>query len=193
MRTGRRAVVATVLVAAATGCGLPGDRVEHIDKGSVPFGLLDTASPLTASPEPRGPHTSVYFVSQGRLDVAFRRVIGANVPAEALRLLLDGPTSDESAQGLATDVPTQTRLVSLDLAGRVATVDLSAEFGTVGGSDQVLAVAQIVYTLTESRYIDAVRFSINGRPVEVPDDSGSLSSVPRMRRDYRTVGPAASP
>jgi spore germination protein GerM len=74
-------------------------------------------------------------------------------------------------------------------AGNVATVDVSSEFGTVGGSDQVLAVAQIVYTLTSSRYIDSVRFAINGNPTEVPDGSGSLSGTPRTRKDYPRLAP----
>jgi len=117
-------------------------------------------------------------------------VFGANVPAEAVRLLLTGPEPAEAAHGLTTDIPSGTRLISLDLTGPVAKVDLSAEFGTVGGSEQVLAVAQIVYTLTASRYIDAVSFAISGKPIEVPDGSGSLSRTPRNRQDYRNLAPA---
>ena len=120
---------------------------------------------------------------------AGRRVVGENVPAEAVRALIVGPTSAESARGLATDVPTQTRLVSLDVAGSVATVDLSGEFVNLWGFDQVLAVAQFVYTLTASRYIDAVRFAIDGKHIEVPDASGSLSARPRDRNDYKPLAP----
>jgi spore germination protein GerM len=90
---------------------------------------------------------------------------------------------------LTSDVPSGTRLISLDLSGPVATVDLSSPLGTVGGSDQVLAVAQIVYTLTASRYIDSVRFAINGKAIEVPDSSGSLAKTPRGRADYRRLAP----
>jgi spore germination protein GerM len=182
--------MAAALGLAAGGCGLPASgHVDRMDPATVPFHLLATAPPGTPEPPARGPATFVYFVRQDRLATTPRRVFGENVPAEALRLLLDGPSAQEATRGLTSDVPGQTRLVSLDLSGPVATVDLSPEFGTVGGSEQVLAVAQIVYTLTASRFIDTVRFAINGKPIEVPDGSGSLASAPRSRDDYRQLAP----
>jgi spore germination protein GerM len=184
------AVVGLVAV-GATGCGLPAsDHVERIDPRSVPFGLLESASPGTPTPSGHGLATAVFFVSGGRLVAAQRRTVGGNVPASSVRLLLVGPTPAEVAAGVRTDVPSGTRMVSLDVEGPIATVDLSEEFGTVGGSDQVFAVAQIVYTLTASRFIDAVRFAIRGHPIEVPDGSGSLSAVPRTRSDYPQLAPS---
>jgi spore germination protein GerM len=131
----------------------------------------------------------VFFVRGDRLVGANRHVSGDNVPAEAVRLLLAGPLPSEAANGMSSDVPTGTRLISLDLNRSVAAVDMSSEFGSVGGSDQVLAVAQLVYTLTASRYIDAVVFAINGKRIEVPDGSGSLSRAPMRRSDYPRLGP----
>ncbi|HET7309857.1 MAG TPA: GerMN domain-containing protein [Mycobacteriales bacterium] len=186
----RRLVAASTVVVSAGGCGLPASgHIVRVDPTTVPFGLLHTAEPGTPGPQAVGPRTSVFFVRSDRLSVGPRRVVGDNVPAEAVRLLLDGPSPAEAARGLTTDVPAGTRLVSLDLSGPVATVDLSSEFGTLGGSEQVLAVAQIVYTLTASRYIDSVRFAINGKPTEVPDGSGSLADTPRTRHDYAQLAP----
>jgi hypothetical protein len=185
-----RLVALASAVMAVTGCGLPASgHVVRVDPHGVPFGLLATAPTGSATPPPRGPVTDVYFVQGDRLATTPRRVVGENIPAEAVRLLITGPTPAESQRGVTSDVPTQTRLISLDLNGPVATVDLSSEFGTVGGSDQVLAVAQIVYTLTASRYIDSVRFAINGKLSEVPDGSGSLSIAPRSRADYPKLAP----
>lgn len=190
MMRSRGRLVAALAVAAltATGCGLPAHQVTRLDPDSVPFGLLNTAPPSVPA-QGRGPQATVYLVDGGRLVTVARRVVGENVPAEAARALMEGPTTAESARGLTTDVPTPTHLISLDLTGSVATVDLSSEFGDLGGSDQVLAVAQFVYTLTASPYIDAVRFAIDGKPIEVPDASGSLSAQPRTRSDYRTLAP----
>jgi hypothetical protein len=185
----RRIAAAVVVAAMSAGCGLPtADPPERVPARRVPFGLLNAdraAAPLPA----RGPVALVYLVERGRLVSVARHVFGANVAAQGVRLVLAGPTSDEARQGITTDVPSQTRLISLDLIGRVATVDLSSEFGAVGGSDQVLAVAQIVWTLTSSPAVDAVGFSINGRPVDVPDGSGSLSATPRRRADFPAQAP----
>lgn len=187
----RFALPLLALACAAAGCGLPSsNHVDHVDRRSVPFGLLDTSPPGAPAQEPRGPEAQVYFVREQGLVAVSRRVVGENVPAEAVRLLLEGPTADEALIGLTSDVPARTRLISLDLSDHVVTVDLTSDFGAVGGSDQVLAVAQLVYTLTASRFIDAVRFAIDGKPTEVPDGSGSLSGAPRTRHDYRGLASA---
>ncbi|HVT64240.1 MAG TPA: GerMN domain-containing protein [Mycobacteriales bacterium] len=181
-----------VAALAATSCGVPGPGHAHlIDRSTVPYGLLDSR-PLTPSPPRSGPTAPIYLVDGDRLVARSRRITGLNVPAEALRSLLVGLTPAESADGLVSDVPAQTRLYSLDLEGSVATVDLSATFGAAGGSQQVLAVAQIVYTVTASRYIKAVRFSLAGRPIEVPNGSGSLAPGARSRADFPDQGPAGS-
>lgn len=179
-----RVLSVALALGGLTSCGLPPNgEVDRVTKNDVPFGLLSTAAP-GQTPQPTGPVVSVYLVRNDHLDATARHVAHGNIPENSVRLLLLGPLPAEATRGLTSDVPTGTRLVSLDLNGSVAAVDLSSEFGTVGGSDQVLAVAQIVYTLTASRYINAVVFSINGQPIEVPDGSGSLSDGPMRRADY---------
>jgi spore germination protein GerM len=175
---------------AVAGCGVPASgHLQRIDPSTVPFNLLSTAPPGTKTPESNGPATAIFFVRDDRLVTAKRHVVAEVAPVAALRSLFVGPTPIEAARGLTTDVPAQTRLISLDLAGPVATVDLSSEFSAVGGSEQVLAVAQIVYTLTASPDISAVQFAIDGETIEVPDGSGSLSDTPRRRGDYPDVAP----
>ncbi|HET6910249.1 MAG TPA: GerMN domain-containing protein [Mycobacteriales bacterium] len=180
-------VVALAALAALAGCGLPSGSLHQVDPAKVPPGLVKANS--SSAPSVVGPPARVYFVAGARLVPEVRRVVGLNVPSESLRALLLGPTPAESAAGVASEIPPQTRLISLDLRGKVALVDLGSDFGSAGGSQQVLAVAQIVYTLTASRVITAVEFSIDGRRIEVPDGSGSLSTAPRTRGDYRDQAP----
>ena len=185
----RRLLALLTVALACGGCGIPASGVpKPIAAASVPFNLLGTEQ-VGAQPPSLGPATLVYYVRKDRLAPVTRHISGSNVPAASVRMILTGPTSPEANDGLTSDVPARTRLVSLDVTGTVATVDLSKEFGTIGGSDQVLAVAQIVYTVTASRYINAVSFAINGRLVAVPDGSGSLSVSPRGRADYRALSP----
>lgn len=183
----RRLVGLALVLAAAAGCGLPSHSLHEVDPATLPSGLLRANASTT--PTPSGPPARVYFVVGTRLVSEIRRVVGLNVPSESLRALLLGPTPVESAAGVASEIPPQTRLISLDLRGKVALVDLGTDFGSAGGSQQVLAVAQIVYTLTASRLINAVEFSIDGRRIEVPDGSGSLSTAPRTRSDYGGQAP----
>jgi spore germination protein GerM len=162
--------------------------VHRIASSTVPYDLL-ASQPAVPSPPQAGPRVSIYLVDGDHLVARSRQIIGLNVPAEALRSLLLGPMPVESVHGLVSDIPAQTRLYSLDLQGTVATVDLSATFGAAGGSQQVLAIAQIVYTVTESKYISAVRFSLAGRPIEVPNGSGSLALGARTRADFQAQAP----
>lgn len=189
MKAGRRRAVELVTCALAVsflaGCGLPANgKVDRVAPADVPFGLLNSSVPPGQTPQPTGPATVVYFVRDGHLVAADRHVVGGNVPENTVRLLLAGPLPTEAAGRLSSDIPTGTRLVSLDLNESVATVDLTSDFGAVGGSEQVLAVAQLVYTVTASEYINAVVFAINGERIEVPDGSGSLSSTPMRRNNY---------
>lgn len=181
----RRWIALMLFVTAA--CGLPvSHQARRIDPSTVPYGLL-ASRPATPTAPQSGPRVAIYLVSGDHLVARSRQITGLNVPAEALRSLLRGPTPAESTHGLASSVPAQTRLYSLDLRGSIATVDLSETFGTAGGSQQVLAVAQIVYTVTASRYINAVEFSVAGKPIEVPNGSGSLAPGARERSDFQDL------
>ncbi|MGN6088642.1 MAG: GerMN domain-containing protein [Actinomycetes bacterium] len=171
----------------AGGCGLPGaQQPTTIAPSAVPFGLLQS-EPATATGADAGPRGQVYFLQDGRLRPVTRSIRGVNQPADLVRALLLGPRPRESQDGLTTAIPSQTRLLSLDVNGRTATLDLSKEFGELGGAAQVQAVAQLVYTVTQSNRIDAVRFSVQGKPVEVPDATGSLTLSAVAPSDYPTL------
>jgi hypothetical protein len=182
------ALALAVTAAVCAACGVPSDASPHrVNPVSVPNRLLSTGNG-TAAAHPEGPEAQVWFVEGEHLLRIRERVPGDNVPAGALRELLRGPSSALSSRGVRSAVPAGTRLISLDVSGVNATVDLTAAFGHVGGNDQVLAVAQIVYTLTAAEQISGVAFDIDGHPIEVPDGSGSLSAAPRGVADYPGLG-----
>lgn len=186
------ATIGLILAGLLAGCGLPRTTSpQRVKPANIPYGLLNSAQPSPTSPI-EGPRTTVFLVDGDHLLPVARHVVGSNIPAEALRVLLLGPTPAESAHGLTSDVPGETHLVSLDLSGSVANVDLNGSFGAAGGTQQVLAVAQIVYTLTASKYINGVVFSLSGHRIEVPNGTGSLSTAPRTRADYGRVAPRSS-
>jgi spore germination protein GerM len=54
----------------------------------------------------------------------------------------------------------------------------------LGGDEQLLAVAQLVCTLTARPGVGPVSFTLEGAPVDVPTGDGSLTSGPVSRDDY---------
>ena len=73
----------------------------------------------------------------------------------------------------------------------VATVDLSEEFASGGGSLSMGArLAQVVYTLTQFPTIETVSFMLEGVPVEALGGEGIILDVPVGRADFEEFTPA---
>ena len=153
-----------------------------------------SGSPSASNPPPAGsvPTTVYLFLADergepGLVPVARTMPDSAALAPATLEALLAGPTEDEAAapNHLLTAIPTGTRALGLVLDGNVATVDLSGEFGSGGGSESMLGrVAQVVYTLTALPGIEAVVFRIDGRPVEALGGEGVVLDEPQTRDDY---------
>ena len=183
-----RAVCLAVLVVALAGCG----------------GEDDDAAPTT-SPEPTTTATTAttatteerttlraYFARGEQVGVATREVERTSaVAAAALRELLAGPSAEERAAGLDTEIPAGTELRSVSIAGGTATVDLSREFESGGGSaSMTLRVAQVVHTLTQFPTVERVAFRLEGEPVEAIGGEGVVVSPPVDRADFEAQAPA---
>jgi hypothetical protein len=108
-----------------------------------------------------------------------------------MNALLAGPSSRESAERVITSaVPAGTQLLGLSIADGVATVDLSREFESGGGSASVLnRLGQVVYTLTQFSTVDKVLFRIEGRPVTVFSSEGIVLDGPVTRKTYEALLP----
>ncbi|MBA2615455.1 MAG: GerMN domain-containing protein [Actinobacteria bacterium] len=107
------------------------------------------------------------------------------VALAAVELLLDGPPS---GSGLATAIPAGTRLLGINLESDIATVDLSSEFESGGGSRSMfLRLAQVVYTMTEFDTVKSVRFHLDGEPVDVFSGEGIVLDKPVTRKDYEEL------
>jgi len=106
--------------------------------------------------------------------------------------LLAGPTADESGERLITSaVPDGSRLLGLTIDNGVATVDLSSEFESGGGSLSItVRLAQVVYTLTQFPTVQSVRFEIDGRPVSVFSSEGLILDGPVDRPAFDDVLPS---
>lgn len=111
---------------------------------------------------------------------------------ESLRL---GPVLGEPELGVRTAILTSAAepFVDVDESAGIAFVDLAPNSLPSPGDDERLrAVAQIVYTLTELREIDAVSISIAGVRQSLPTQDGfTQPGEPMTRDDFLILNPGS--
>ena len=109
----------------------------------------------------------------------------------AISALLAGPTGAEAGDRQITSaVPDGSRLLGLTIKNGVATIDLSSEFESGGGSASTLnRLGQVVYTLTQFSTVRSVVFQIEGRTVSVFGSEGVVFDGPVGRADYLDLLP----
>ena len=180
VRTALAAALAALLVG---GCGVsPEDDAQVVPASEVPAELAASAGTTS---RPLAARVVVYLVAGERL-VAQERPAARRDVAQSLLALVTAP--DESAARRSA-VPAGTSILRLQAEGDVLSVDLSDEFAQVRGRDQVLAVAQLVWTATEYPSVRRLRLLVEGSELDVPVRSGAVSSGPVGRDDYRPVAP----
>lgn len=183
----------TILLAVVTvaGCGIPADDgpvaldSAKLPPESVPAEAQDDAADADADA------AVLYLVAGGALQPVSRPV--PPTVAAAVRALLKGPRDTETALGLRTAIPAGTRLLGTSVVGETIRLDLSEEFTSVEGAEHLLALAQLVYTATESSPLAGVAISIEGDPVAVAAEDGHLVTRPVVRDDYRSIAEPAAP
>ncbi len=119
---------------------------------------------------PRETRVTVYFVGPagGSATVApvERMVQGRRAEAllrGAVEALLAGPSPQERAKGLTTEIPTGTRVRGLSVREGVVVIDLTGEIASGGGSSSMQGrLWQLVYTGTQLPDARQVRLLIDG-------------------------------
>jgi hypothetical protein len=108
------------------------------------------------------------------------------VAATAMNALLAGPTSAEAGdRTISSAIPDGARLLGVSIKNGVATVDLSTEFDSGGGTASMqYRLAQVVYTLTQFTTVKSVVFQIEGQTVTVFGGEGIVLDGPVGRADY---------
>ena len=178
----------------------PGPSGTPAATASSPGSEEPSAAPTTPTPTPAATTiVRAYFFLGSFTDNAGLVPVLREVPATkavaaaAMRALLDGPNADELAgrPAMYTAVPDGTKLLGVTISGRVATVDLSGEFASGGGSASVLGrLAQVVYTLSQFSSVDGVLFKLDGTPVTVFGGEGVVLDHAVGRADFQDQLPA---
>ena len=177
-------LLALVLLAALllAGCGIrPEDGPEPVVTAAPP-----STDPGSDRPSD-GPRLTVFFV-RGAVLAPVERPARAATSAEALGQLVEGPTRREADAGIRTALAPEVVGVDRELPDGLTTVSVTRGFTGLTGGNQLLAVAQVVWTLTEFPTVSSVRFVVDGTAVEVPTDTG-LTDRPVDRDDYPSGAP----
>lgn len=188
-----RRSVALVLVAALglVACGRPSGPVE-VDPDLVPFDVGRTPTP---TPEVSTSTITIYLVRENLVEPVERTLVTAAPDTEAaVAALLEGPTTQEQAEGFRSAIPSVARLLSVTIEDGVAFVDLAEEFqGPAPPEEVLLRIAQVVWTLVDLPGVSGVRFSIDGAPILVPTQDAPAVDRPVTGSDYLMVRRTASP
>jgi germination protein M len=211
LAAGLLVLVLAVTASIAGGCGFS-DEVG--DGGTVSTVATSLTSEVTTTTAPSSTTTSmaqpttttvpagdvitvnVYFGKQFPGD---RQLVGTasriiprtqQVGTAAMKALLEGPTDAEKQAGMFSSIPDGTTLLGLDISESVATVDLSKEYASGGGSlSMLMRLAEVVFTLTQFPTVDGVSFKLDGQPITVLGGEGIIIDHPMSRADYEDMSP----
>ena len=109
------------------------------------------------------------------------------VATAAMTALLEGPNDAEVAgrPAMFTAIPDGSKLLGISIQDGIATVNLSREFESGGGSASIFGrLAQVTFTLTQFSSIKSVLFELDGRPVSLFSGEGVILDHAVGRADY---------
>lgn len=198
-----RAVAGVALVAAGAlalaGCGVPIGGAHALPRSGIPSALLQRQLPpqtTTPTTTPTGDYVlaTIFWVGPGGTSLvpAQRWVPGTAPLRSALDDLTTGPLPSETSQGDSSALDPNVRLAADPTPnGQVVTVDFTSPFGLISGPEQVLAVAQVVYTVAASEGCGiGVAFEIDGTAAAVPIYNGAETLGPVSQSDYAALKPS---
>ena len=186
--------LAIVVAAATAACGIPAENQATLAQSEdVPFDLLgpppDSGTTSSTVSAERRDTVQVYLAQAERLIAVPRRVPNPATPEVILEMLVDGPTEVEVSRGISTAILGEDVIFvrSVGVTGGIATVDLGPTFSDV--PNKILALGQIVFTLTGLPGIGRVSFTRNGAPTAVPRSNGEVTTDSVSKDDYSLVAP----
>jgi hypothetical protein len=145
----------------------------------------------TGTPGSPTDRAELCYVSGDRL-ITIVRVLPAPLSAHRALEALDNVARAGLPVGIRSAIRGEIAAPDGAVAARgIARVELDTDFLESSPPDRVLALAQIVCTLTSLPGVGQVQFTHLGEAIEIPRADGSRTREPVSRFDYRSLLPAA--
>lgn len=100
----------------------------------------------------------------------------------ALESMLKGPSIKETGKGIYSEIPSGTRLISLEETPEKVIINLSSEFETGGGTDSVYKRLYQLIKTSQKNASTSVYLEINGKEVDVIGGEGIMITQPLNER-----------
>ena len=200
------AAVVAAFVVASGGCGVTNDpQAKEIPANQLPFGLAETTTSSTTLPPTTTvtvaptvattvlPTTTVpsygqtvYLVATGGHVRAVERTIEQRPSLDtAVSLLVSGPAGTDGSD--VSSLVTPGLVQDVRASGGTAVVTVGAVFDALDPISQLLATAQLVYTLTALPGIGRVGYVEGGNPLPMWLPDGTQTAQTIARDDYSAL------
>jgi spore germination protein GerM len=187
----RRALL-LVLAVLVPACGVSAQAEDHeLRADDVPYDLL--AAPTTTTTTAPPPTTTtlpwrsnVWFVRDSNVVPVPRQLLEQPDVPTLLRQLVAGPRSTDPST-LRTALNSDVRVTAMPPSGGVLALDLDPSFADLPGTEQVFALAQLVYTVTEVPGVGRITFRTAGADLAVPLPDGQLVERSVSRDDFAAL------
>lgn len=135
-------------------------------------------------------HVIVFFIGQNSAGEEIYRAVKKEYNKDAqksklresIEILLKGPSAKEKSNGVYSEIPSGTRLISLEETPEKAIINLSADFENGGGTDGLYKrLYQLIKTANKNAST-SVYLYINGKQVDVVGGEGIMINQPLNER-----------
>lgn len=171
-------------------CGIPvDDSARPVGADDIPSSVPSQSPPSTQpAVDPSPSSVEVFFVREARLVAVRHEASAPPSVVSVIAAVVAGPTEAEQVDGVRTALTGEVRLAGTVTAS-VPLIDLTESFAQIELEEQILALGQLVFTLTAVPGVTGVSFALSGRPVEVPTGDGTLERGPLGRDDFTAIAP----
>jgi len=198
-----RAFVALVVFATVLGAcgGIPTDaQPVAIDQALLAEELRPAAPEVTPiAVQFDAEAFNIYLIGQSEsgeiLEAVSRELSVTASTADVIGQLLAGPVDEESEESLTTAIPADLTLIEVqEPRGGTVTVNVAGgSLERLSPEELRIAVAQLVFTVTDLAQISSLRLQVDGVASSLPrDGQDSSPEEPVTRNDYRSVDPTVT-